>query len=298
MKFFLLSLPSLIIACTAWGQKFPRSTSTGFIAAGEFRIYYEVYGRGPAVLLIHAGMQDNRMWAPQVAALSKTHQVITIDLPYHGNSSGVDTITYSADLVRIIIDSLHLQKLAVAGLSMGATVAQEFAIAYPERVSKAIFISAGVNGYDQKFAIDSLSRSWWPLFSEALKKGDTAAAARVFALTWSQGVKHRDDKKWKAASVYVYKTTLETLKKHRLAGWPRLDDDPPAIDKLPVLKMPVLLVHGDDDLPYITAANRYMETHLPNAKRVEIKGVAHMLNLEVPQKLNAILLKFLKQEDR
>jgi len=62
--------------------------------------------------------------------------------------------------------------------------------------------------------------------------------------------------------------------------------------------MPVLLVHGDDDLPYITAANRYMETHLPNAKRVEIKGVAHMLNLEVPQKLNAILIEFLNSNTR
>jgi len=210
-KFFLLPLLPLLIAFTACGQKFTRST-TGFIAAGEFSIYYEVYGRGPAFLLIHAGMQDSRMWAPQVAALSKTHQVITIDLPYHGKSSGMDTITYSADLIRIIVDSLQLEQLAVAGLSMGATVAQEFAIAYPERVSKAIFISAGVNGYDQKFEIDSLSRSWWPLFSAALKKGDTAAAARVFALTWSQGVKHRDDKKWKPASGYVYTTTLQTLK--------------------------------------------------------------------------------------
>ena len=50
-------------------------------------------------------------------------------------------------------------------------------IGYPGRVNKAIFISAGVNGFERKFPIDSVSRAWYSLFSGALAAGDTARAA-------------------------------------------------------------------------------------------------------------------------
>src|SRR6185295_7096171 len=111
--------------------------ASGFIKAGNFNLYYERAGKGEPILLLHAGLQDHTMWKDQVAALSKDYEVITPDMPYHGKTTGSDTTTLVADVLKALLDSLHIQKITVAGLSMGSGIAQDFIIAYPQMVNKA-----------------------------------------------------------------------------------------------------------------------------------------------------------------
>lgn len=235
--------------------------ASGAINAGAFTVYYERRGKGEPLLLLHAGLQDHTMWNKQVNALSADFDVITIDLPYHGNTTGNDTTLLAQDVVKIVLDSLHVSKAAVAGLSMGASVAEDFVIAYPDRVSKAIFISAGVNGYEKKFAIDSASLAWFSKYSQAMESGDTTQAAVEFTKAWAEGIYRSGDRLKKPASQYVYSTTLKNLRRHKAAGWPRLQNNPPAFETIAFIQVPVLIIDGDKDLPYITAAsNTYRGT--------------------------------------
>src|SRR5689334_12834676 len=80
--------------------------SSGTIRAGNYNIYYERAGKGEAILLLHAGLQEHTMWKDQVAVLSKQYEVITPDLPYHGKTTGIDTNILAADVLKILLDSL------------------------------------------------------------------------------------------------------------------------------------------------------------------------------------------------
>lgn len=256
-------------------------------------MYYERQGKGPALLLLHAGLQNHTMWQPQVAALSKQYDVMTIDLPYHGQTTGNDTTILVQDVIRIVLDSLHIQKTSIAGLSMGSNAVQDFIIAYPQRMNKAILISAGINGYDRKYPIDSASMQWYFKFGAALEKGDTVTAAREFTKAWAEGIYRSGDSLQQPVSKYVLTTTLATLRQHKAAGWPRLLETPPAMERIPTIQVPVLIINGDKDLPYVVTVCNYLEKTIPGAKHVVMKDVAHMLNMEKPEELNGLMVEFL-----
>jgi len=283
---------SFIIGCNATKEAEEKS---GTIPVGKYGVYYQQKGSGDAVLLIHAGLQNHSMWQKQVEELSKHFKVITIDLPFHGNTTGVDTAILAKDVVKTVLDSLKIEKVSVAGLSMGAAVTQDFIIYYPQRVSKVILMASGIYGYEEAHPVDSVTAAWYPRFADALAKGDTARAALEFARSWGEGVDSRSDSLTKPASRYVYQTTLNTLKQHKGQHWPNLQDSPKAFAGISSLRMPVLIIHGDKDLPFINESSLYLEKNIPGAKRVLLKGVAHMINLEQPAEVNRLMLEFLKQ---
>ncbi len=74
-----------------------------------------------------------------------------------------------------------------------------------------------------------------------------------------------------------------------------MQNRPPAIESLASVKVPVLVIHGEKDLPYITTTSQYLEKKIPGARRVEMKGVAHMLNMKKPAELNRLMLEFLSK---
>lgn len=267
---------------------------SGYIKVGNLQVYFERDGTGEPLLLIHAGLQDHTMWESQVKELSKQLEIITIDLPYHGKSSGIDTTILVQDVIKIILDSLQLNKINIAGVSMGAAVTQDFVIAYPALINKVILISSGINGYDKIQQVDSLSLQWYRKFVQALEQKDTALAAREFTIAWAEGVYRPGDSLQSAVSKYVYDKTLSNLRLHRLAGWPRLQSKPPAIENISKITQPVLIIDGDKDLPYITTSSDYLEKNIRGAKRVKLKDVAHMLNMEKPNEVSNLISDFIK----
>jgi pimeloyl-ACP methyl ester carboxylesterase len=93
---------------------------------------------------------------------------------------------------------------------------------------------------------------------------------------------------------YMKRYTLQNLQLHKMESWPLLQNKPPAMENIASIKVPVLIIYGDKDLPYITEASSYLADHIPGAKHVVMKGVAHMLNIEKPAELNQLLLDFFK----
>lgn len=95
---------------------------------------YAVIGTGSPVVLIHGVGMAQEVWAPQVAYLARTHQVIVYDMLGHGASQDPRTDASLADYAQQLADLLtHLQieQAAVVGHSMGALVAIEFALRHP-----------------------------------------------------------------------------------------------------------------------------------------------------------------------
>jgi pimeloyl-ACP methyl ester carboxylesterase len=295
ISFILCSWLYICTSCNNQSTTEDSAKKSGTIQAGGFQVYYEREGKGEPILLLHAGLQDHTMWKDQVGELSKHYTVITIDQPFHGNTIGNDTVTLVSDIIHTVLDNLNIDKVSVIGLSMGAGSALDFVIANPEHVSKCILISSGVNGYERDHKIDSSTFAWYPQLMMAMNAGDTVEAAKIFTRVWAEGPYRTADSLRSPASQYVFTTTLENLKKHKLMGWPTLQKNPPAIDKLSSIKVPVLIIHGDKDIPYMMESNMFLEKNIPGAKRVLVKDVAHMLNIEKPAEVNKRIMDFINE---
>jgi len=264
----------------------------GYVNIGKLQVYYNVHGKGEPLLLIHAGLQNSSMWDPQVDELQDKFKIITLDLPGHGKTKGTDTTIFVSQVVKSVLDQLGIASANVAGLSMGSVVAQEFTVAYPSMVKRLILLSAGANGYDKN--IDSITRSWYPKMQEALKAKDNEKAATIFADTWAKGPYRVVGQVKKGAYQYVYNTTLETFNTQGAFNYPTLEKGEVAVKKISTIKCPVLIIDGDKDLPFINVSSFFLQKQMPQAKRVTLKGVAHMLNLEMPEKVSEIIKDFIK----
>ena len=260
------------------------------IPVGQLRIHCIVSGHGAPLLFLHAGFQDLHMWDAQETFFSKNYRVVRIDLPGHGHTEGVDTTLEVADVIRIVMDSLHIGKAAVVGLSLGAGCATELVLAYPERVSKLILVSPGLSGWSEVMQADSLSMYLFKKIDSIRRMESREAMAEFFTKMWCDGPYRSSSKVDPAARDYIYRTTLQN--KMNDAAFPKFHQ-PGAATRLKEIKCPVLIIRGDKDLPFITGATNWYKHELPDAQLVDFHDVAHMLNLEKPVEFNKVLKEWL-----
>src|SRR5439155_1074430 len=140
-------------------------------------LFYEVSGTGEAVVLIHAFSVDRRMWDPQVAALENRFRVIRYDLRGHGKSASPSAPYANHDDLRSVLDALGVNRATLIGLSAGAEVATDFALAYPDRVARLIVASPGLSGYVPP------PLTWTQPVFQAAGAGDAEGAAKLWADT-------------------------------------------------------------------------------------------------------------------
>jgi len=137
--FFLMTL----VAINASAQQQP---VTGYAPVNGINMYYEVHGSGEPVVLLHgAFMTITNNWAGWIDELSKTRQVIAVEMQGHGRTADVPRdITYEnlADDVAALLDYLKIPRADLMGYSMGGVVAMECAIRHPDKVRKAVIISS------------------------------------------------------------------------------------------------------------------------------------------------------------
>ena len=112
----------------------------------------------------------------------------------------------------------------------------------------------GINGYETKHQLDSFTLQYFPNLMGALEQKDTARAAEVFTRAWGDGPFRSPETVNKSMRTYVYNTTLATMHKFKVSGWPRFQR-PPAIERIHQIKAPLLIMAGDKDMPYILDAS-------------------------------------------
>src|SRR5712692_8710831 len=149
------------------------TSKIGFVETSQGRLYHEVAGDGPALVLIHGGLWDARMWDDQFDAFAEGHTVIRYDLRGFGRSDP-PTGPYSntRDLTELL-RALDIDRATVLGLSMGGRVAIDFAIEHPEMVSGLLPVAAGLGGFE--YDDPDLEKRWEELQS-AIEAGDLHAA--------------------------------------------------------------------------------------------------------------------------
>src|SRR5215510_5891523 len=115
---------------------------SGTAAVNGTRIYYEVAGTGPPVVLVSGGgTLDRRQWDDQFDVLSKRFRVIRYDIRGIGRSAQPTAPFSHHEDLRALLDFLHIKRAVVCGVSFGAVIAVDFTLDHADMVSGLVLAS-------------------------------------------------------------------------------------------------------------------------------------------------------------
>jgi pimeloyl-ACP methyl ester carboxylesterase len=240
------------------------------------KIYYEVHGEGPPLILTHGYSSTSAMWQGQIAALSQRHKIVLWDMRGHGRSDyPQDPNAYSERLtvadMAALLDEVGASSAIVGGLSLGGYMSLAFYRAYPARVRALLIIDTGPG-----FKKDEARQAW---NRRALDTADRLERDGLLVLKSASRerstVQHRD-----ARGLALAARGMLTQRDARV------------IELLPEIKVPSLIVVGADDTPFL-AASEYMAAKIPGAKKVVIPQAGHAVNIDQPRAFIDAVLPFL-----
>jgi 3-oxoadipate enol-lactonase len=246
-------------------------------------LYYDVEGSGPAVLLVHGFTLDGRMWDDQVVALRDVATVVRCDLRGFGRSTDpTEGIPYtnSGDLLALL-DHLGIDTALLVGLSMGGRIVIETALVAPQRVRGLVLLDSVIGGVP-----------WDPPSEQGMAAAEQAAASEGLVAALAIWLAHpffvpacRDPRLATrlASLVSLYSGFHWT---HRD---PEVVPDPRPHVVLEQVTAPTTVVVGTLDVPCFRTMADVLARRIPGARRIDIPESGHMVNLEAPEQVNALL---------
>src|SRR5262245_39240913 len=263
------------------------------------KLYYEEVGSGIPVVFVHEFAGDYRSWEPQLRHFGSAYRCIVYnargyppsDVPSDGERYSQDR---ARDDIRALLDALKIDKAHVVGLSMGGFATLHFGFTYPERARSLVVAGCGYGASPDK-------RAQFAEEAEASAKRfeelTMAKAAEGYALGPTR-VQHqnRDPRGWRefADQLAEHSTegaalTMRGVQKRR----PSLFD---LVEKMKVLRVPTLIMTGDEDWPCLEPGI-LMKKNIPSAALVVMANCGHNINLEEPALFNMHLSDLFQAAD-
>jgi 3-oxoadipate enol-lactonase len=256
-------------------------------------IALDVTGEGPAVLLIHAGIADRRMWDPQWEAWAGEFTLVRYDLRGIGESDDPrGSHSLHGDALEVL-DAAGCDEVAAVGCSVGGRVALDLTLAAPGRVRAVVAANTGPSGWDMSTHLGSFFEE----VERAYAEGGIEAANEAEVRGWVDGPGRERAGAEPAARGRVAEMNAAVLAREEaqeragtaIAPTPL---DPPALGRMAELQAPLLVVVGEHDQPAINAAAAQM-AQAAGAPLVEISATAHLPSLERPAAFDAAVVSFL-----
>jgi pimeloyl-ACP methyl ester carboxylesterase len=234
-----------------------------FAELNGIKLYYEIYGKGPAMLQLHGNGQDISSLGYQIRFFSARYQVIASDSRGHGKTGiGPGRLTYEqmAEDANTLLEHLDLKGVHVLGWSDGGIVGLLLALNHPDKVTKLAIMGANL---EPKGAYE-WARDWVEqqekLADSMIAKGDTSRS-------WT-----------------VYKQHLDLLRKQPNIPTQRLKS----------LSAPTLVMAGDKDV--IRDEHTLEIFHaIPKAHLCIFPGAIHMIPWDNPALFNETVEKFFRE---
>ncbi|WP_166417478.1 alpha/beta fold hydrolase [Cochlodiniinecator piscidefendens] len=240
-------------------------------------------GVGQPLVLIHGVGMQSAAWAPQVECLSKTHQVIALDMPGHGGSDPLPSDAQLPDFVawlQAVLVDLKTGPVSLAGHSMGALVAGGFAVSHPEMVERVALL----NGVHKR---TDAARSAVVARAEQIREG-------TFDLETPLSRWFGDSLEDQEASAKVFGWLSEMNPTGYATAYGAFArGDTTYADRLGEITCPMLALTGDGDLNSSAAMAQAMAEAAPNGRCIVIKDHRHMVNLTAPAQTNSALKDWL-----
>ncbi len=255
-------------------------------------LHYQDIGQGPAILFGHSYLWDANMWREQVVELSKQYRCIVPDLWGHGDSDPLEEVgsVYTlADHYWQLMQALGIEQFSVVGLSVGGMWGTQLALDHPEAVNKLVVMDS----YVGEEPVETQQRYLQMLaMVEQLGKIPEPMVEQLLPIFLSADT--RENKPQLAAELAellggIPGANIPAVVALGRAIFSRED----RLTKLPALKMPVLLMSGEFDLPRPVHEIQAMADLLPCSQCKVIPKAGHIAALEQPEAVNRQLMHFL-----
>jgi 3-oxoadipate enol-lactonase len=249
------------------------------VPGGE--LFYEAVGDGVPVVLVHGLALDARMWDDQVPALSDIARVVRYDVRGFGRSPrDAETLYSHADDLWRLLDHLEIDTAVLVGLSMGGRIAIEATLGAPERVRALVLLDAVLDGV----AWDPDSVRGMRAIGEGLRRGGLEEAKAA----------------WLGHDFFVPARRTPDLARRlgEMVGdysgvhWTGADPHAPhpnSIELLATIAAPTTVVVAALDVPCFHEMSDVLADRIPGARTLTVPDVGHMVNMEAPEAVNALL---------
>ena len=255
-------------------------------------IYYEEHGEGEPLLCVMGLSADTLAWALQVPTFSQRHRTVIFDNRDVGQSSPGGAEYEVADMARDTLDladALGLDSFHLLGVSMGGAIAQEIALAAPDRVRTltltVTFARGGAWG-------QLLAKVWGERVREAPRERHVD---ELLLLNLSEELFEDPAKVEFARNLMLQNPHPQEPEAftRQLAASARHD----ALDRLPTLAMPVHVIGGERDILVPVWKSQELADVIPGAKLTVLEGAPHGLNFERAQEYNELVLGFIAEHE-
>ncbi|AZA80655.1 hypothetical protein C1637_12515 [Chryseobacterium lactis] len=237
---------------------FGKNESAGkYLKLKDTDLYYEVYGEGEPLVLLHGNSGSIKDFYQQIPILSKHYKVIAVDTRGQGKSKDISkkdfTYRLFADDVKALADDLKLDKINIVGWSDGGNTGLEFALKYPDHLNKLVTI--GANAFPEGVESKLIERF-------------TTQMTQLNQLSPAETLNERRLLKIMLTEPHISKNDLNTIKSQ------------------------VLVIAGDRDVikPDHT---EFISKQIPNAEMKIYKDTTHMVPFEKPDQLNTDIMNFI-----
>lgn len=267
------------------------AAESGYVEVEGGQLYYEAAGAGPALVLIHAGVADCRMWDEQFPAFARHHRVIRYDARGFGRTTSENVSFSNRQDIVDLLRHLGIERTAIMGVSRGGSIALDFTLEHPELVTALIPVAGGVGGFQAE-----PTEAEAPIFAEyerleAQKDYDALTDFEVHV--WGDGPCQPEGRAAASVREQLREMIANNYRAHQHEELQPRVLEPPAAGRLSEVRVPTLVIWGDVDFSDVIAAMKRLAEGISGAQHAVFPGTAHMLNMEQPERFNQVVLEFL-----
>jgi len=268
----------------------------GFAQSGDIKIHYVTAGEGPLVVMIHGFPDYWYTWRQQMPELAKNYQVVAIDQRGYNKSDQPEGVENYAmpklvgDIVAVI-EHFGREKAIIVGHDWGGAVAWTFAMTQPDMIDRLIILNLPhLQGLQRELA-NNPEQQQASQYARNFQKPDAASKMQPQMLAF--WVKDPDARK---AYVKAFeRSSMEGMLNYYKANYPREPYEAPTTDP-PLVKCPVLMIHGLEDTALLPGALNDTWKWLENELTlVTIPGADHFVQQAASEKVTAIMTSWLRR---
>lgn len=245
----------------------------------------------PTILLVHSAVVNRRSWDAVVPhLLDAGYRVIRYDMRGFGESTSEDVDFRGHEDALAVLEHFGVAHSAIVGNSMGAHFALDAVLAAPDQFVAYVWVGGGLSGFDKEPTPAEMAL--FEAEEAAEQASDWDLATEIDAQIWMDGVGQPATRVDPAVRAAFKAMDRELLEPGRVYGQ-RKPVDEVAAGRLGTVRTPTLVVIGDLDTEGTRASAQKLADEVPGARIIHIPDVAHMVGMERPAELAALIVEHL-----
>jgi pimeloyl-ACP methyl ester carboxylesterase len=260
-----------------------------FAKHSDASIYFEDQGSGTCLLMAHSFLCSGAMWAAQAEALSSSFRVVNVDLRGHGQSSSAPAGLSLSDLANdhvAVLDHLGIERAVWVGLSIGGMIGMRAALEHPERVGGLVIADSSAASEP------GIARLRYRAMGAGSKLFGIGTFMKPILKLMFGPTTHREQPELLAEWGERMKgVDLDSIL--RMMG--PLFGREEVLSRLGEIRVPALVLAGEEDRAQPPARSREIADGLPNAELVLIPEAGHLSALEQPEVVTTVMRDFLAE---